>query len=107
MTVTLNRQEIGKGSDIHGTAARHRSSQFAQAQNQTRTNRKGDCGMLVLTRKIGEEIIINDEICVSVVRLRGNRVQIGIKAPSGVPIRRRELIEPKSARVERTPVVCQ
>ncbi len=47
--------------------------------------------MLVLTRKIGEEIIINGEICVSVVRLRGNRVQIGIKAPAGVPIRRREL----------------
>ena len=63
--------------------------------------------MLVLSRRPGEEIIINDEICVSVVRLRGNRVQIGIKAPSGVPIRRRELIEPKSARVERTPVVCQ
>jgi carbon storage regulator len=63
--------------------------------------------MLVLTRKIGEEIIINDEICVSVVRLRGNRVQIGIKAPSGVPIRRRELTEPKSARVERAPVACQ
>jgi carbon storage regulator len=107
MTVTLNRQEIGKGSDIHGTAARHRSSQFAQPKIRRERIAKGDCGMLVLTRKIGEEIIINDEICVSVVRLRGNRVQIGIKAPSGVPIRRRELIEPKSARVERTPVVCQ
>ncbi|HEV8003289.1 MAG TPA: carbon storage regulator [Planctomycetaceae bacterium] len=63
--------------------------------------------MLVLTRKIGEEIIINDEICVSVVRLRGNRVQIGIKAPSGVPIRRRELGDAKPAERERTPVVCQ
>jgi carbon storage regulator len=63
--------------------------------------------MLVLTRKIGEEIIINGEICVSVVRLRGNRVQIGIKAPAGVPIRRRELDSPKAAERERTPVVCQ
>ncbi|HET6327356.1 MAG TPA: carbon storage regulator [Planctomycetaceae bacterium] len=63
--------------------------------------------MLVLTRKIGEEIIINDEICVSIVRLRGNRVQVGIKAPTGVPIRRRELLDSKPANRERTPVVCQ
>jgi carbon storage regulator len=63
--------------------------------------------MLVLTRKIGEEIIINGEICVSVVRLRGNRVQIGIKAPAGVPIRRRELIGTKPAPRDRAPVACQ
>jgi carbon storage regulator len=63
--------------------------------------------MLVLTRKIGEEIIINGEICVSVVRLRGNRVQIGIKAPAGVPIRRRELIDSKPAPRARVPVACQ
>jgi carbon storage regulator len=62
--------------------------------------------MLVLTRKIGEEIIINGEICVSVVRLRGNRVQIGIKAPAGVPIRRRELGS-KAAPRARAPVACQ
>jgi carbon storage regulator len=63
--------------------------------------------MLVLTRKIGEEIIINDEICVSIVRLRGNRVQIGIKAPTGVPIRRRELPASKTAHRARTPIACQ
>jgi carbon storage regulator len=63
--------------------------------------------MLVLTRKIGEEIIINGEICVSVVRLRGNRVQIGIKAPDGVPIRRRELLDRNAADRTRTPVACR
>jgi carbon storage regulator len=62
--------------------------------------------MLVLTRKSGEEIIINDEICITVVRLRGNRVQLGIKAPPGVPIRRKELTESKSPRTERAPVAC-
>jgi carbon storage regulator len=62
--------------------------------------------MLVLTRKLGEEIVINGEICVSIVRLRGNRVQIGIKAPPGVPIRRRELVGPKTARRTPTPVGC-
>jgi carbon storage regulator len=62
--------------------------------------------MLVLTRKSGEEIIINDEICITVVRLRGNRVQLGIKAPPGVPIRRKELGEPKAPDPDRTPVAC-
>jgi carbon storage regulator len=62
--------------------------------------------MLVLTRKSGEEIIINDEICITVVRLRGNRVQLGIKAPPGVPIRRKELTESKVPRPDRTPVAC-
>jgi carbon storage regulator len=62
--------------------------------------------MLVLTRKSGEEIIINDEICITVVRLRGNRVQLGIKAPPGVLIRRKELTDSKAARPDRTPVAC-
>jgi len=47
--------------------------------------------MLVLSRKVGEEIIINGEIRVSVVRVRGNRVRIGIQAPPSARIRREEL----------------
>ena len=43
--------------------------------------------MLVLSRKVGEEIVINGEIRVSVVRVRGNRVQIGIHAPDTCPFR--------------------
>lgn len=48
--------------------------------------------MLVLTRKIGEEIVINDgEIRISVVQIRGNRVRLAIDAPQSVLIRRQEL----------------
>jgi len=46
--------------------------------------------MLVLTRKSGEELRIGDDIIVTVVRLQGNRVQIGISAPRSVEIRRQE-----------------
>jgi carbon storage regulator len=75
---------------------------------QTRAKKsQGDRRMLVLTRKIGEEIIINGEICVSVVRLRGNRVQLGIKAPVGVPIRRRELLAKKSEPRTHAAVTCR
>jgi carbon storage regulator len=47
--------------------------------------------MLVLSRKAGEQILIDEGITVSVMRVNGNRVQIGIKAPSSVRIRRVEL----------------
>jgi carbon storage regulator len=44
--------------------------------------------MLVLSRKVGEEVIIDGEIRISIVRVRGNRVRLGIQAPADVCIRR-------------------
>ncbi|NLF70439.1 MAG: carbon storage regulator [Candidatus Anammoximicrobium sp.] len=47
--------------------------------------------MLVLTRKLGEEILIGDDIKLTVNRIAGNRVTIGIAAPGNVSILRGEL----------------
>ncbi|MBI3864137.1 MAG: carbon storage regulator [Planctomycetia bacterium] len=47
--------------------------------------------MLVLSRKVNEEIIIGDNIKVTVVRLAGNRIRLGITAPDDVVIRRAEV----------------
>ena len=47
--------------------------------------------MLVLSRKIGEEIVIGDQIRLVVNRISGNRVTIGIQAPDDVHIVRGEL----------------
>lgn len=47
--------------------------------------------MLVLTRKLSETIIIGDKITVTVVEVRGNRVKLGIIAPSDVPVMREEI----------------
>ena len=49
--------------------------------------------MLVLSRKRGESICIGDEITVRVISVYGNRVKIGIDAPSGYRILRAELAE--------------
>ena len=49
--------------------------------------------MLVLSRKIGERILIGDNIAVTVVRITGNGVRIGIEAPSNVAVIRQELKE--------------
>jgi carbon storage regulator len=47
--------------------------------------------MLVLSRKVGERIILNNRIIVRVVAITGNRVRLGIEAPPDVKVRRKEL----------------
>jgi carbon storage regulator len=49
--------------------------------------------MLVLTRKIGEEILIDEEICITIVDIRGDRVRLGISAPKETRVDRREIYE--------------
>ncbi|WP_081743410.1 carbon storage regulator [Arthrobacter sp. H20] len=48
--------------------------------------------MLVLTRKIGEQILIGDDIVVTVLDSRGEGIRIGIDAPRGVKIQREEVL---------------
>ena len=47
--------------------------------------------MLALTRKKGESIIVNNDIELSVLELRGDQVKIGISAPKEVPVYRKEV----------------
>lgn len=49
--------------------------------------------MLVLSRKVGEKLVINGNITVEVVKIQGNRISLGIVAPSNVKILRGELTE--------------
>jgi carbon storage regulator len=48
--------------------------------------------MLVLSRKVGEEIIIGNNIRVTVLSVRGNQIRLGFSAPSDVTIHREELV---------------
>src|SRR3974377_681888 len=48
--------------------------------------------MLVLTRKLMEKLFIGDDICVTVVRLEGGQVRLGIDAPRDVAVVRAELV---------------
>ncbi len=47
--------------------------------------------MLVLSRKKNESIVINDEIVITVVEVRGDKVRLGIQAPREVPVHRSEV----------------
>lgn len=49
--------------------------------------------MLVLTRKIGESIMIGDDIEIKVTEVRGKKIRLGIKAPAFVPVNRKEIYE--------------
>ena len=53
--------------------------------------------MLVLTRKLGERIVIDDRITMTVLEVRGKRIRLGIDAPKDIPIKREELIGSKVA----------
>jgi carbon storage regulator len=49
--------------------------------------------MLILSRKIGESIVIDGKIHVTVMRVEGETVKLGIAAPSEVPVHRKEVYE--------------
>ena len=49
--------------------------------------------MLVLPRRIGEEIVINNDTRLTVVAIRGDRVRLGVSAPRGTVVDRKEIHE--------------
>lgn len=53
--------------------------------------------MLVLTRKLMEKLFIGDDICVTVVRLEGGQVRLGIEAPREITVVRAELVPDRQA----------
>jgi carbon storage regulator CsrA len=59
--------------------------------------------MLVLSRKVDQEIVVGEHIRIRVLSVRGNRVRIGLEAPATTPIRRVEL-EPLDSPGEPAPL---
>jgi carbon storage regulator len=53
--------------------------------------REGSIIMLVLTRKVNKELVIGDDVVVTVLSIQGNTVRLGITAPREIPVQRGEL----------------
>lgn len=53
--------------------------------------------MLILTRRVGESLIIGEDVTVSVLAVKGNQVRIGIDAPKNVRVDREEIRAKKEA----------
>ncbi len=49
--------------------------------------------MLILTRRVGETLMIGDEVSVTVLGVKGNQVRIGVNAPREVAVHREEIFE--------------
>jgi len=49
--------------------------------------------MLILTRRVGENLKIGDNVTVAVLGVKGNQVRVGIEAPRDVPVHREEIYE--------------
>lgn len=49
--------------------------------------------MLILTRRVGESLVIGDDVKVTVLGIRGNQVRIGVAAPATVVVHRQEVHE--------------
>ncbi|WP_434771237.1 carbon storage regulator CsrA [Pseudomonas entomophila] len=56
--------------------------------------------MLILTRKVGETIVINDNIRVTVLSVKGNQIRLGVEAPEDVSVHRQEIHERIKAEAE-------
>jgi carbon storage regulator len=49
--------------------------------------------MLILTRRVGETIMIGDDVAVTILGVKGNQVRVGVNAPKEVSVHREEIFE--------------
>lgn len=58
--------------------------------NASKMKQKG-ATMLILTRKVGESLVIGDDVSIIVLGVKGNQVRIGVDAPKSVSVHREEI----------------
>jgi len=49
--------------------------------------------MLILTRRVGEAVVIDEEVTVTILGVKGNQVRVGVNAPKSVSVHREEIFE--------------
>lgn len=63
--------------------------------------------MLVLTRKIGEAVIVSDNIVIKLLGIRGQQIRLGIEAPESIVVDREEVYMKKKAQRKKDPQLFQ
>lgn len=54
--------------------------------------------MLILTRRVGESLMIGDDVTITVLAVKGNQIRIGVNAPRDVAVHRQEIVERDAAK---------
>ncbi|MEE3609808.1 carbon storage regulator CsrA [Avibacterium paragallinarum] len=49
--------------------------------------------MLILTRKVGESLLIGDDISITILNVRGNQIKVGVNAPKDISVYREEIYQ--------------
>jgi len=60
--------------------------------------------MLILTRRIGETVIIGDDVEITILGIKGNQVRLGTKAPKNISVHREEIYQRIQAEKEKTQI---
>jgi len=63
--------------------------------------------VLVLSRKLGEKIVIGDNIVITVVKIDRNQIRLGIEAPQNVPVFREEILVASTSSQPQEPVAAE
>ncbi|MXP51238.1 carbon storage regulator CsrA [Pantoea sp. SoEX] len=58
--------------------------------------------MLILTRRVGETLVIGNEVIVTVLAVKGNQVRIGVKAPKEISVHREEIYQRIRTEIKQT-----
>ncbi len=53
--------------------------------------------MLILTRRVGESLMIGDDVTITVLAVKGNQIRLGVNAPRDVAVHRQEIVERDAA----------
>ncbi len=70
-------------------------------------SRKGGNGMLILTRRVGETLMIGDGVEVTVLGVKGGQVRIGVQAPREIAVHREELVKRMRSEAQDVPGAAQ
>jgi len=59
----------------------------------SKTRHQGKVSMLILTRRVGEKLVIGENVTITVLGVKGNQIRIGIDAPHEVQVHREEIFQ--------------